>query len=199
MGEKNVLALTDVFTKFKVAIPTRDQKAVTVAKALVKEWFCKFGLPTRLHSDRGRNFESSVIKELCSIYGIEKSRTTPYHPEGNGQVERFNRTMHNLLRTLPPEQKKHWTNDLSGLVFIYNITPHASTGLSPYFLMYGRSPTLPLDHLLGQCVQAATGADDWVETHRRKLEDAFVHAREVLKKNADRRRIRYNQAANIFE
>ena len=193
-GRENVLVLTDVFTKFTVAIPTRDQKAVTVAKALVKEWFCKFGLPTRLHSDQGRNFESSVIKELCNIYGIQKSRTTPYHPQGNGQVERFNRTMHNLLRTLPSEQKKHWPNHLSELVFIYNITPHSSTGLSPYFLMYGRSPTLPLDHLLGQCAKEPAGAEDWVELHRRRLEDAFVYAREALKKNADRRRIHYNEA-----
>ena len=195
-GRENVLVLSDVFTKFTVAVPIKDQKAVTVAKLLVKEWFYKFGIPNRLHSDQGRNFESAVIKELCNIYGIQKSRTTPYHPEGNGQVERFNRTMHNLLRTLPPEQKMHWPNHLSELVYVYNITPHSSTGLSPYFLMYGRYPTMPLDHLLGQCTkESPVATDDWVANHKKRLEDAFEHARKVLCKNAERRRQHYSEAA----
>ena len=195
-GKENVLILSDVFTKFTVAVPTKDQKAVTVAKVLVKEWFHKFGIPNRLHSDQGRNFESAVIKELCSLYRIQKSRTTPYHPEGNGQVERFNRTMHNLLRTLPPEQKKHWPNHLSELVYVYNITPHASTGLSPYFLMYGRNPKVPLDYLLGNCFKDAPEVTvDWVTSHQKCLEKAFEHANEILHKNAERRRRHYNQSA----
>ncbi|MCW4347301.1 MAG: RNase H-like domain-containing protein, partial [Candidatus Thiodiazotropha endolucinida] len=193
-GLENVLILSDVFTKYTVAVPTKDQKANTVAKTLVKEWFYKFGIPNRLHSDQGRNFESAVIKELCNIYGILKSRTTPYHPEGNGQVERFNRTMHNLLRTLSPDQKKRWPDHLSELVYVYNITPHSSTGLSPYFMMYGRNPKMPLDHLLGQTTQEPP-IEGWVVDHKNRLEHAFTHARAVLRKNAERRKKHYNEAA----
>uniref|UniRef100_A0A3B1J0Z4 Gypsy retrotransposon integrase-like protein 1 n=1 Tax=Astyanax mexicanus TaxID=7994 RepID=A0A3B1J0Z4_ASTMX len=96
-GLENILVMTDVFSKYTVAVPTRDQRASTVAQVLLKECFFKFGVPSRIHSDQGRSFESSLMQQFCQLYGIEKSRTTPYHPAGNGQCERFNRTLHNLL------------------------------------------------------------------------------------------------------
>ena len=109
---ENALVLTVVFTKYTQVIPTRDQKSCTVAKVLVKDWFVRFGVPHCIHSDQGRNFESTLVKELCAIYGIVKSRTTAYHPQGKAQAERFNRTLHDRLRTLPNKQEKHWPDHL---------------------------------------------------------------------------------------
>ena len=85
-GYENVLILTDVFTKFAWAIPTKDQRADTVAKALVKYLITPFGAPLRLHSDNGRCFEARLVQELCQFYGIGRSHTTPYHPKATGSV-----------------------------------------------------------------------------------------------------------------
>ncbi|XP_063845408.1 uncharacterized protein LOC135091586 [Scylla paramamosain] len=144
-GKENVLVVTDVFSKFALAFPTKNQKASTVAKILVEEIFHRFGCPERVHSDQGRNFEGKLVQELCKYYHVAKSRTTPYHPQGNGICERFNRTLHGMLVTLGQEQREHWPRHLSSLTSIYNTTPHAVTGFSPHYLLFGVEPHLPLD------------------------------------------------------
>ena len=191
-GRENVLVMTDVFTKFTVAVPTKDQKANTVARVLVRDWFQKFGIPNRLHSNQGRSFEAGIVRELCSLYGVQKSRTTAYHPEGNGQCERFNRTMHDLLRTLPTEKKGKWPEHLPQVVFVYNVTPHASTGFSPYYLLFGQRPKLPVDFLLGAETNEVP-TTDWVRVHKERLARARELAWENLGQAAAERKTRHER------
>ena len=192
-GIENVLVMTDVFTKYTLAVPTRDQRAATVAQVITHEWFYKFGVPSRIHSDQGRCFEGAILEQLCRLYGVKKSRTTAYHPAGNGQCERFNRTLHNLLRTLPLSRKGDWASCLPQLLFSYNTTPHQSTGESPFFLMFGREPNLPIDFVLGQVPDPLPGTvQNWVAEHCSTLRVAFASARERLASNAGRRKERHD-------
>lgn len=195
-GFEQVLVLTDVFSKFTQVVPTRDQRASTVAGVLLKEWFYRFGVPARLHSDQGRCFESAIVHQLCDLYQIQKTRTTPYHPQGNGQCERFNRTMHNLLRTLSTEQKHHWPQYLPQLVFSYNTTVHQTTQESPHFLMFGQEPQLPVDFLLGRIPGPQSGSvSQWVQEHQRRLEVVFGSVRDRLKQAAEQRKARHDSKA----
>ena len=134
-GIENILVMTDHFTKYAQAYPTCNQSAKTTAKMLFDNFFVHYGFPRRLHSDQGRNFESKLIAELCQMANIKKSRTTPYHPMGNGIAERFNSTLLNMLGTLDPKKKADWKSHVGCLVHAYNCTKHDTTGFSPYYLL----------------------------------------------------------------
>lgn len=100
------MIITDHFTKYTLAIPTKNQTAKTTVEALYNNFILNYRIPTKLHSDQGPNFESEIIKELCHLTGIIKTRTTVYHPIGNGVTEKYNRTLLNMLGTLEASQKK---------------------------------------------------------------------------------------------
>lgn len=191
-GYENVLVMTDVFSKYTVAVPTRNQSAQTVAKVLVKHWFMVYGAPHRIHSDNGRCFEAKVVQELYKIYKIHKSRTCPYTPRSNGQCERFNRTMHDLLRTLEPETKSKWPDYLQELTYAYNVTPHSSTDLSPYFILFGRLPRLPLDMVLGITIPT-TG--NWSAKHQGIMKTTQGLVQQNLSSAADKRKANYDKRA----
>ena len=191
---KDVLVITDHFTKYAVAVPTPNQRAKTVAKALWDNYLVHYGIPERLHSDQGPDFESHTIKELCQMAGIHKIRTTPYHPRGN-PVERFNRTLLNMLGTLQEQDKTHWKDFIKPLVHAYNCTRNDVTGYSPYELMFGRQPRLPVDLAFGLPVseKTSTSHSQYVEKLKSHLEGSYKIATENAAKVMGRNKLRFDK------
>ena len=180
-GHEHRLVITDHFTRYTQAFPTRNQLAKTTAKVLFENFILHYGFPARIHSDQGRNFESTLIEELCSLAGIEKSRTTPYHPMGNGMTERFNQTLLNMLGTLEDHKKQDWKSFVAPLVHAYNSTRQDSTGFSPFFLMFGRHPSLAIDAYLGLGSPDETSATS-KENYTGKLKSAWSSPIKLLLK-----------------
>lgn len=190
---QDILVITDHFTKYAVAIPTPNQKARTVAKCLWEHFFVHYGIPERLHSDQGPDFESRTIRELCEIAGIHKIRTTPYHPRGN-PVERFNRTLLDMLGTLTEQEKHHWRDFVKPLVHAYNCTKNDATGFSPYELMFGRQPRLPVDLAFGLPLinDKADSHSQYIQKLKSHLEESYKMATENSQKLMDRNKLRFD-------
>ena len=192
-GYENILVITDHFTRFAQALPSKNQTAKTTARLLFDNFICHYGFPARLHSDQGRNFESQVIKELCSIANIEKSRTTPYHPMGNGMPERFNQTLLNMLGTLEDNQKSDWKSYVPSLVHAYNSTRHESTGYSSHYLMFGRHPRLAVDAFLGiKPESACKDQSKYAADLRKRLDFAYKTASKEARRQGRRHKVTYD-------
>ena len=143
---KNVLVMTDHFTRYALAVVTKDQTAKTVAKVFYEHFIAVFRAPTKLLSDRGVNFMSALVEELCSAFGIQECRTTAYHAQCNGQVERFHQTLFHMIGKLSHNKKAQWEQYLLELLQAYNSTQSVVIGYSPHYLMFGRHPCLPVDY-----------------------------------------------------
>ncbi|KAL6459343.1 hypothetical protein MHYP_G00328150 [Metynnis hypsauchen] len=192
---KDILVITDHFTKYAVAIPTKDQKATTVAKCLWEQYFVHYGFPERLLSDQGRDFESQLIKELCPLTGITKVRTSPYHPRGN-PVERFNRTLLGMLGTLKNKKKHHWRDYVKPLTHAYNCTKNEVTGYSQYQMLFVRQPRLLVD--IAFCLPVKDGApkshSQYVKNLKARLEESYRIATRNSQKTAERNKRSFDKA-----
>ena len=182
-GFGNILVITDHFTKFATAIPTKNQTAKTTAEALYNNFILNYGIPTKLHSDQGPNIESEIIKELCNMTGIQKSRPTIYHAMGNGLAERFNRTLLNMLGTLENSQKKDWKKYVPSLVYAYNCTPHETTKVAPFERMFGRKPKLPIDSVFQTDTERALPKD--TNEYLKDLKDRIQTTQNIVKQHAE--------------
>ena len=194
---ENVLVITDHFIRYALAYPSKTQTAQATARILWDNFICHYGFPEKFIADQGRNFESDLTKELYKIAGVKKLHTTPYHPQGNGQCERFDSTLCNMLGTLSEEENSDWKSYLGCMTHAYNCTKHASTSYSPYYLMFGRHPRLPIDVEFG--LPKPNSGDNssksrYVQKLRRRLTYAFQKANKYANQQAQKYKSSYDKS-----
>ena len=148
-GNRYVLMMVDQFTKWVECIPLPDQTAERLAEAALHNFFCRLGLPLQIHTDQGRNFTGHVFSDLCARLQVAKTRTTPYHPNANGQVERYNRTLLQAIRCLLPERQSSWDAHLLLVGMALRAGVNRTTGFSPNLMMLGREVLSPLELATG--------------------------------------------------
>ena len=192
-GNKYIVIIADYFTKWPEAFAVPDQEATTVANLLVREFVCRYGVPLEVHSDQGRNFESAVFAEMCTLLGMEKTRTTPYHPQSDGMVERLNRTLEAQLSIFVDDHQTDWDTYLPMLMMAYRTAVQETTRCSPAKLMFGRELKLPIDLLYGRPAEERRGSvTPYAENLLKTLEDTHDFARRRLELASDRMKSYYD-------
>ena len=200
-GNRYIMVVADYFTKWTEAFGIPNQEAVTVADKLVREVLCRFGNARQIHSDQGRNFESRVFKAVCEFFDMDKTRTTGYHPESDGMVERYNHTLLSMLRMYAEDDQRKWDDSLPFVMMAYRASVHESTGKTPNEMMFGRNVTLPLDAVVASPAEEASESDmydydSYVDDLRERLRAAHDFARIKLRRSAQYQEYQYNLKAN---
>ena len=145
-GNQYVLVICDYATRYPEAVPMRAVDAESIAEELVK-MFARVGIPGEILTDQGSNFTSQLLTEMYRLLHIRPIRTTPYHPQRDGLVERFNQTLKSMLRKFATQKEKDWDKLIPYVLFAYCEVPQRSTGFSPFKLLYSREVRGPLDVL----------------------------------------------------
>jgi len=204
-GNKFVLVIVDCFTKWVEAFPVKNTRAKTIAEVFVREIISRHGVPSEIHTDQGRNFESKLFLELAELLGMKKTRTTALHPQSDGQVERQHQTIINYLVKFIDENQKNWDQWIPMFLLAYRSSKHESTGVTPAELYLGRDLRLPLDLLRGNLPelqdQELQTVEEYIKNLREKIEKVHTYVRGKLSLKSSRVKVQYDRKVRqvLFE
>nr|XP_034331654.1 KRAB-A domain-containing protein 2-like [Crassostrea gigas] len=198
-GNRYILVVSDYFTKWTEAFAMPNMEAKTVPKIMVEEVFVRLGTPRIIHSNQGRQFESELFREVCRLFHIQKTRTTAYHPQSDGMVERFNRTLTSMLSAFVQETQTDWDEHIPYVMMAYRSAEHKSTQFTPNMLMLGRETTLPLDlqYEMPEHRKDET-PNEWVWILRERLERAHNVVRQHTSIEDAMNRQKFKKGDNVF-
>ena len=198
---RNVLVVVDDFTCYVQAFVTKNHTARTMARVLYNNYFSMFGFPQRLMLDQGTEFCGKVITAMCSLHGVEKIHTTPYHPQTNGLAQRVHQTLQRMIGKLDPEKRRKWPAHIGSIIIAYNSTGSLVTGYSPYYFMFGRRPRLPIDLLFPthQTQMLTHTIDEYIASLYNRLWESLAIAQDCAVKEAQRQKRLYDRKVGAVE
>lgn len=176
-GNVYILTAEDVFTRYPVAVPIPDKTAETVAKAFEQAVVAEHGSFSQLLTDNAQELTGHIIKDVAKILGITKVATVPYNPNGN-KIERFHRTLGEMLRSVVDDNQKNWDDCLPACLLAYRTSVHTTTRMTPFFLMHGREAMLPIDLIFPRPPQEYEVATVYGQEMTERLDKAFSFVRD---------------------
>uniref|UniRef100_A0A0P4ZJF0 RNA-directed DNA polymerase n=2 Tax=Daphnia magna TaxID=35525 RepID=A0A0P4ZJF0_9CRUS len=195
-GNSCILVITDYFSRWVEAVALKDQTAQTTAECVYKTIIVRHGMPKAIVSDRGTNFTSKLFRYFCKKLKVDQRLTTAYNPASNGETERFNRTLTSMLRKeLKDGKHANWEEMLDDVLFAYRSSTHSSTLETPYYLVHGRDPNIPINEFLDASPSTFKSASDYVGNLNDRLRYSFQRVREETEKARNRQREQYNKRA----
>ena len=191
-GNKFVLVLSDYFTKWTEAYAIKNQEAVTIARVLIDNFVVRFGVPKCILTDQGKNFESTLFKEVCRILGIHKTRTTAYHPQTDGQVEKFNNTVACMLSAYVNKRQTDRDIHLPIVLMAYRSCVQETTKFTPNMMMLGHEINIPLSILAGPTPDHQYCPIEYVEDLHKNMSEIFSQAYQNTQKEQGRMKLNYD-------
>ena len=173
-GNTYILTIQDELSRYAVAVALATTDASTVARAFVECFICIYGIPITILTDCGTNFLSNLFKDVCKLLKIEKTNTTPWHPQSNGYLERSHKTLKAYLRSFV-DKDTNWDTLINYAMFCYNTTVHTSTKFTPYELVFGKKPIIPSSFL--QSPEPQYNYDDYALDLKRIMQETHKTAR----------------------
>jgi hypothetical protein len=191
-GNRYIVVLADYFTRWTEAYAVPNQEAETLARRIIDEFIVRFGVPRSIHTDKGANFESRLFSEICKLLGIRKTRTTAYHAQSDGLVERFNQTLESMLSSCVRIDQSDWDLQLPLVMMAYRCSEHVTTGLSPNKMMFGRENNIPLTLMAEPPPGTPLSPIEFVNRIQEQMLKSFGTIREHVKTEQKRQKVGYD-------
>ena len=192
-GNRYIINIIDMFSGWPEAFPTKSKSAETVAKILMEYIIPRHSCPRVIVSDNGTEFCNAVIDQINAFFNIKHITTSIYHPQANGKVERFNRVMSDALAKLVDRSQRDWDSKIPAILSAYRTAKNESTKFSPFYVIYGRDPVLPVDTLLAPKYRYQ--GEEYVPTMLENMHSAHHQVRHNLEQSHERNKVYYDRKA----